>query len=151
MKNTSILITVLVPFSLLVACSGTPDVTNTPPTPIVPVAVRQNTPPVVQKISDSADWPFAYLISEDPATFDVKTKEALAGFTVTSATLPDGSKVIKLKATEPQYQDQSYTLKTGQKLYFIEKFLQDDVNGQEKNMGDDKVVVTESDGTIVQQ
>gem|GEM_PF-1434475 len=150
MKKSSILISVLVPLSLLVACGGTPTATNTPPPPI-PVAQQQNTPPVAQKIADSADWPYAYLISEDPANFDAKTKEAIAGFTVTSATLPNGSKVIKLKATEPQYQDQSYALKPGQKLYFIEKFLQDDVNGQEKNMGDDKVVVTESDGTIVQQ
>ena len=100
------------------------------------------------KITDAPYWPNAYLISE--GNFDAQTQAALAGFTVTSADSPDGGKTITLKAVDPRYHDQTYALKPGQKLYFVEKSMGDDQNNQEYNLRDDWGVVTNSDGTIMQ-
>ena len=82
---------------------------------------------------------------------DDATKQALSGFTVDKQALSDGSTQITLNATNPEYQTQTYTLTPGQKLYFIERNLGDDQNGQDIVLGDDRAVVTESDGTIVGQ
>ena len=48
-----------------------------------------------------------------------------------------------------EYKDQVYTVKTGEKLYFIEKFLQDDQNGEEKNIKDDTAVLVDTEGYVV--
>lgn len=147
MKHKTIFLVTVLPLALLAGC-GSSGTANNATAPSSAAAVSSA---AALKIQESADAPYAYLISEDPASFDTKTKEALVGFTVDRKVLADGTKVINLVATDPEYQSQSYTIKPGQKLYFIERYLQDDQNGQEKNMKDDRAVVTESDGTIVQK
>ena len=99
------------------------------------------------KFADSPDAINAYLISTD--SYDAKTQTALAGFKVDRKVLADGTQQINLIAQDPTYQSQSYTVQPGQSLYFIEKFLQDDKNGQEKNMGDDSAILVGADGYII--
>ena len=112
--------------------------------------VSQNNSQAVSKVkfADTSDAQNAYLISID--NYDAKTNEALAGFKVDRKVLSDGTQQINLVAQEAGYQSQSFTVAPGQKLYFVEKFLQDDQNGQERNMGDDKATLVDADGYIVQ-
>ena len=101
----------------------------------------------VQKFADQDYFKTAYLISG--VTLSADAKMALTGFTMTKKTMPDGTTSIMLKALKPEYKDQSYTLKTGEQLYFIEKFLQDDANGTESNIGDDGAVIVNAEGNVV--
>lgn len=91
----------------------------------------------------------AYLISTTP--YDANTQKALSGFTVTNKTLADGSREFTLTSTNPEYQTQTYTVKQGEKLYFIETMLGDDSNNQDRNLGDDTAVVVDANGYIVTQ
>ena len=118
-------------------------------------SVSNNNTPVSQnnvtqqvKFADTPNAQYAYLISTD--NYDAKTQAALAGFKVDRTVLADGTQQINLTAQEAGYQNQSFTVAPGQKLYFVEKFLQDDQNGQERNMGDDKAVLVDANGYVVQ-
>lgn len=98
-----------------------------------------------------ADQPYAnkaYLISGD--TLDSDAKQAISGFNLDKQTLSDGSQKITLTAVDPGYQDQQYTITSGEKLYFVEKFMGDDPNNHENNIGDDQAIVVNSDGYVVQ-
>ncbi len=149
MKNRTIVVS-LFPLLFLAACTGNAAPTNVTPPPPSQGSQASAVSLVGTKLSDSPLAASSYLISESaPTAFDAATKAALAGYDVQSAMLPDGSKQITLHATNPQYHDQSFTLKPGQKLYFVEKYLQDDPNGEEKNEKDDWGIVTDSGGTVV--
>ena len=89
----------------------------------------------------------AYLIST--SLYDAKTKEALSGFTVSKKTLSDGSMEITLNAKKSGYQTQTYTVKPGEKLYFIETSMGDDENGRDELLGDDHAVLVDANGYIV--
>jgi len=102
------------------------------------------------KFVDQPYYKQAYLISGD--ALDAEAKSALSGFDLTKTAQPDGSTLFTLKAVKPGYTDQRYSLKPGQKLYFIEYFLQDDdpVKNEDRNMKDDLGVVVDADGNVVQ-
>lgn len=93
---------------------------------------------------------YAYLISSNEP-FDANTQLALTGFSVVKNNLPDGSVQIILNAVNPEYKTQTYVVKTGEKLYFIEKNLKDDANNEEKFLGDDTAILVNADGYIVEQ
>ncbi len=116
------------------------------PTTIVDTPTPSNS---TVKFAEQSYFKNAYLISTD--TLSTEAKTALAGFKMDKQTLPDGTIQINLKALEPQYHDQSYTLKDGEQLYFIDKFLADDSSGTESNIGDDTAVIVDSQGNVVQQ
>ena len=105
---------------------------------------------VGQKFTDQPYYKQAYLVSGD--TLTTEAKSALAGFDMTRAPLPDGSILYIFNAKQPGYQDQQYTVKPGEKLYFIEKFLADDdpVKNEDKGMRDDQAVVVDAQGNVVQ-
>src|ERR1035437_6806619 len=88
------------------------------------VPVSQNTAATPVLFADSPLSKNAYLISNP--TLDSKAEEATMGFTITRKTMPDGSMQISLTTQNPAYKNQTYTVKPGEKLYFIEKFLADD-------------------------
>ena len=102
----------------------------------------------VMKFSDQTYAKNAYLISTD--TLSADATKALSGFQMTKKNLPDGTIQIDLKALESQYHDQSYTLKSGEQLYFIDKFLGDDSGGKEGGIGDDTAVIVDASGNVVQ-
>jgi hypothetical protein len=73
----------------------------------------------------------------------------LTGFDLQKEQLTNGSQKITLKALSPEYHDQIYTVKPGQKLYFIETSMGDDQDNLETNMGDDRAVLVDADGYIL--
>ena len=98
-----------------------------------------------------ADSPFAanaYLISTD--TYDAQTQQALSGFRVDKKTLTDGSMQITLNAQNTEYHTQTYTVAPGEKLYFIERSLGDDGGNQDINIHDDRAILVDGQGYIVQ-
>ena len=139
----------------------TPAVNNANPTPTTDNSATANpsasTPnqanpvssnPTPIKLADSKYVNSAYLISGD--TLDTDAKTALSGFIMDKTVNSDGTTTIKLSSSNPDYQNQSYTLQPGQKLYFIETNLRDDGNDNEFNLGDDKALITDADGNIIQ-
>ena len=100
------------------------------------------------KFADTRYANYAYDIS-DNATSQRETA-ALAGFDVKKSQNTDGSLRITLKALEPQYHDQSYTVSPGQKLYFIEGSFGDDSGKSEYSLGDDMAVLVDAQGYVVQ-
>ncbi len=125
---------------LLFGCTGTNQQGNNGTT------AQNGSGPV--KFADSADWSYAYLISGD--NLDANATAALVGFQLQKNSLADGSINITLKAQSSEYTDQSYVVKPGQKLYFIERTLRDDQDG-ERNLHDDQAVVVDANGFVVQQ
>ncbi len=103
-----------------------------------------------QKLSDSPYANYAYLISSDPLSSDART--ALTGFKLSKAQNSDGSTTYTLTALKQGYQNQTYTVKSGQSLYFIERSLGDDnADTDEDNfLADDMAVVVDSNGVIVE-
>ncbi|MFA6585620.1 MAG: hypothetical protein WCS86_00465 [Candidatus Paceibacterota bacterium] len=102
-----------------------------------------------QLFSDSPLASNAYLIST--LTYDANTKKALSGFIVTKKVLTDGSTQYTLKAQDPKYQTQIYTVKPGEKLYFIEQNLSDDNGSTDKFPGDDTAILVDANGYIINQ
>jgi hypothetical protein len=104
--------------------------------------------PTGVKLSDTPDWNNAHLISG--SSLDNSAQQALSGFSLQKTTNPDGSMTITLKALNPEYSDQQYTVKPGQQLYFIEKSFGDDSPPSgERTTGDDSAVLVDSNGFIV--
>lgn len=99
------------------------------------------------KLSDTSYANNAYLISSD--TLSPEAQQAISGFNINKQTNSDGTTTITLVAINPEYQNQSYTLQSGQSLYFIEMSMGDDRNGSETFLGDDHAVVVDSNGYIV--
>lgn len=151
MKRTLIMLPAIL---LLVAgCSYSSPTVPIPTTvpPANPAVSQENNPPVAAaslKFSDQPYYSYSYLISGDNLSADAQT--ALAGFTLNKQVLADGNTQIKLTATESTYKDQQYTLKPGEQLYFIEKFLGDDQGDKEGNIRDDMAVVVDNQGNVVQ-
>ena len=100
-----------------------------------------------QKITDAKYANSAYLISGD--TLDAAAQNAISGFQINKTVNADGTTTINLSSSNPEYQNQTYTLQPGQKLYFIESYPADDNNNNEGNIGDDKAIVTDADGNII--
>jgi hypothetical protein len=146
-NSTVIIVLVLVVVVILVLLiSSLSKQNNLNNNSVNPTGQNTNTPVL---FSDSPLSQNAYLISIP--TFDANTKIALSGFNVTKSTLADGSMQIVLNSTNPDYQTQTYTVKSGEKLYFIEANLGDDGNNNDGNVGDDTAVLVDANGFIVNQ
>jgi hypothetical protein len=124
--------------------------TSAYPTPTKVMAKVSPTGMMKQKFSDSLNYKYAYKIF--PGTLSATAQQAITGFTMTSKNLPDGSVQVALTAEKPEYKAQSYTIKTGETLYFIEMNLRDDDNeaNEDHNLHDDTAVVVDPQGYIVQ-
>lgn len=107
--------------------------------------IRENS---LQKFSDSKFVNNAHLISGN--SLDKKTTDAISGFSYIKQTMIDGSLNITLKALNPEYQDQNYIVKPGEKLYFIEMSMNDDnpPNGEDR-INDDKAILVDSNDYII--
>ncbi|MFA5131130.1 MAG: hypothetical protein WC467_01770 [Patescibacteria group bacterium] len=98
------------------------------------------------KLVDSPYADNAYLISGD--ILSAEAQKALTGFTLNKQLQSDGSTLISLTATNPEYSDQKYVIQTGQSLYFVDRMLSDD-SGIEGNQADDFGLITDGNGYIV--
>jgi zona occludens toxin (predicted ATPase) len=106
-----------------------------------------NPAPAAVKFSDSQYAAYAHLISGD--TLDAAAQSATSGFNIQKTSNADGTTTIALSSTNPEYQNQTYTLQSGEQLYFIERNPGDD-NGGEGALGDDTAIVVDANGYIVQ-
>jgi LysM repeat protein len=97
-------------------------------------------------LADSPYANYAYLISSNSLSADAQ--KALTGFKLTKSSNADGSTTYTLTAINPEYKTQTYTVQSGQKLYFIERNLGDDA-GEERFLGDDMALVVDAQGKIV--
>jgi hypothetical protein len=89
----------------------------------------------------------AYLISTP--NYDANTNAALSGFKVVKNNLSDGTMQITLNAIESGYTTQTYNVKPGEKLYFIEAMFGDDGNNHDGTLGDEKAVLVDANGYII--
>lgn len=110
----------------------------------------QSSQPSHDTCTKFSDTPYAsntYLISSDQLSQDAQT--ALSGFQLAKSQDSNGNTVITLTAMKAGYVNQSYTLKSGQSLYFIEVSFGDDNPQQDYSYADDHAVIVDSNGCIV--
>jgi len=91
---------------------------------------------------------FAYQIAPDDLSADAKAN--LVGFSIDKTTQADGSILVKLTPKDSEDQNQQYTVKPGEKLYFIEQTPVDDQADKDKDMNlrDDYGIIVDSKGII---
>lgn len=120
------------------------------PSPTKTMSKVSPTGAMMQKFSDSVNYKYAYKIF--PGTLSATARQAITGFAMTSKNLPDGSTQVTLTAEKPEYRTQSYTVKSGETLYFIEMNLRDDNSeeNEDMNLHDDTAVLVNSQGYITQ-
>jgi len=97
--------------------------------------------------SGTPEYRYAHLISGDQLSADAQ--EAISGFSWNRTMDADGTVHVTLKALSPNYSDQSYTLQSGQSLYFIERSLGDDTHDNDGTLSDDTAVVVDANGYVV--
>lgn len=132
---------------LAAGCSGAssaPSASTNPPASVAGTSTSSGT-----KLTDEPYANFAYEV--DPNNMSSLAKQATTGFDISAQTLANGDSKVTMHASNPEYHDQTYELKPGQKLYFIEKNLGDDKDGEDKFLGDDTAVVVDSNGYVVTQ
>jgi len=148
MKLNFTAIFVLLLLALVVVVSGCSTTPPTTPVSSNPAATSPSTTTqAAPNIADARYANNAFLISGD--TLDAAAQAATSGFTINKVVNSDGSTTISLSSSNPDYQNQNYTLQPGQKLYFIEMNAGDDVNNGDGTIADDRALVTDVDGNIL--
>lgn len=120
------------------------------PTPR-PSGAPAGRPPLLtrgMKLTGSPMEKFAFKIA--PGAIPDASQKMLTGFTVTSKTLTDGSIQVDLVPKDTDDQFQSYTLKKGNSLYFIEMTQTDDVpdSDRDQNYRDDYGIIVDGAGVV---
>ena len=90
----------------------------------------------------------AHLISTT-STYGAATQQALKGFQVKKRTLADGSLQITLVALQSEYPDQTYVVKSGEQLYFVEASAADDSVSEDHAPADDRAILVSASGVIL--
>lgn len=100
------------------------------------------------KFAGSAVEKFAHKIA--PGAISADSQAFLTGFTVKTNTLADGSEQVDLIPKDSDDQFQSYILKSGNSLYFIEMTQGDDKPDTDKDMNyrDDYGIVVDANGIV---
>jgi hypothetical protein len=97
--------------------------------------------------SSTADAANAFLIY--PGELTAQAKTAVENFTMKTLSQADGSVQITLTPKDSEEKLQTYIIKSGEKLYFVEKFMGDDSPEKDTNLKDDFGVVVDADGYVV--
>ncbi len=162
-KNVAIgvlLIVVIIESGLLLKHSSSPSqLAMTPQAsnkstlpPAGPNALRRGGPPVIMSkgmnLLTSPLFKYAYQIA--PGAVSTDSQKALTGWSVDSKTAADGSVVVSLTPKDSDDQSQTYTIKSGEKLYFIEQTPADDKVDQDKDLNyrDDYGIIVDQSGII---
>ena len=77
------------------------------------------------------------------------TQQSLKGFQVKKKVLADGSLEITLIALQSEYPNQTYVVKPGEKLYFVEVSSVDDSVSEDHSPADDHAILVSADGFIL--
>lgn len=86
----------------------------------------------------------------DPKNLSDDAKKVTVGFAITSQTQTDGSTIVTFTPKDSDDQNQQYTVKTGQVLYFVEMTPADDKKDADKDLNyrDDYGIITDANGII---
>jgi len=111
----------------------------------------QARPPLLSKgdnLLTSATSQYAYKIA--PGDIPAASQKVLTGFSVKTTQLPDGSTQVDLVPKDSNDQFQSYVIKTGESLYFIEMTSSDDKQDADKDLNyrDDYGIITDANGIM---
>lgn len=117
----------------------------------IAVTPSQITGNIQIKFQGSRYEQYAYKIG--PGVLSESAKEALAGFTIRSKELPDRTTQVILQAQKKEYHTQTYLLKQGYSLYFIEESKNDDdpSSHTDATLEDDTAVLVDPQGFIAIQ
>jgi len=109
-----------------------------------------NITPTLQKFQDSPLASSAFQIF--PGPLSDQAKQAIIGFNIDTKTQADGTVLVSLTSTNPEYKNQQVSVKPNYIVYFIEKSSGDDspTDNSDRNLGDDSIVLVDPDGFIVQ-
>ena len=163
MKNSNLVVVALVLLAIAVgegyyimkgsATKGIPYVTQTQAMQAKKPTPRSARPTFVMKGQKFADNPIskkAYLIAPVTGPLSRDAQIALTGWTVKTTNNPDGSLQVNLIPQETEDVQQQFTVKPGNKLYFIELTLADDsATGGDANRGDDIGVLVDQNGIVL--
>jgi hypothetical protein len=141
MRLIAIFVLILALTITVSACSTVPQASNNTQ---VNTSVQN---PVSLKITDARYINNSFLISGD--TLDDNAKLATNGFNITKSDNLDGTTTFTLTSSNPEYRNQTYTLQQGQQLYFVELNHGDDINSTDSILGDDRALITDADGNIL--
>jgi len=83
-----------------------------------------------------------------PGDISSDAKKALAGFDISIQDAGDHV-VVNLKALSSRYRDSQTNVAKGNTAYFVETSMRDDPSNQERDLGDDGVIVVNPDGYIL--
>lgn len=115
-----------------------------------PAGGRAPSPPLAKgdKLMGSAMEKYTHLIAPGPISAD--SQQYLTGFSVKTTALSDGSTQVDLVPKDSDDQFQSYVLKTGQSLYFVEMTPLDDKadTDVDANYRDDYGIVVDASGLV---
>lgn len=102
-----------------------------------------------QKLADSPLAKMAYKVAPGEISADAKT--ALAGFKIDTKKNADGSLTVTFIPKDQDDQQQVYTVKSGETLYFVEVNPGDDnpASDKEFNLRDDYGVLVDKDGIVL--
>lgn len=101
-----------------------------------------------QKFSDNPLSAKAYLIFPTSGVLSDDAKKALEGWDLKTTQNSDGSTTIDMIPLKSEYIRQTFTVKSGFKLYFIEATLVDDKPDVDENRGDDTGVLVDQNGIV---
>ncbi len=128
----------------LMAQAATQSSQKTPTAPLKGLTM----PKTGENFSSTPAYSHAYQIF--PGQLTSQAQQAINGFDMKTSDLADGSTKITLTSKDQTDQSQSYTVKSGQKLYFVEMVLRDDANtGHDINLHDDYGVIVDGNGMVV--
>ncbi len=136
----------------LAPVGGRQGIRSTPATAATPASSPNPTPspsPAAQrgpKLADSQYAPYAFQIY--PGPLDQGTRQALAGFHITVQSVSGGLEVLVqvLGSSQPPFRQ---TYSGAARIYFIEANMGDDSGNSEFNLGDDGLIATDAQGTIL--
>jgi hypothetical protein len=84
-----------------------------------------------------------------PGILSADAKKAIMNFDMKTTTQTNGDTLITLTPKDNDSEVQNYTIKSGESLYFVEKFGGDDTASNDSNLKDDYGVVVDTSGYIV--
>ena len=116
---------------------------------IYPTSTAAKRPAFLTPGTKFADNPlFAKAYKIFPGDLSDNAKQALNGWDLKQTAMSDGSTQVSLIPHEAEDIQQTFIVKPGYSLYFIEMTLVDDKTGKDMNRGDDMGVLVDQNGVI---
>ncbi|HET9946619.1 MAG TPA: hypothetical protein VFQ63_01010 [Patescibacteria group bacterium] len=112
--------------------------------------MKGRTQVIIGKGTNLKKTPLAQFAYQVAPTMTDAAKKVITGFSITSQSQSNGSTVVTFTPKDSDDQDQQYTIKSGQTLYFIEQTPVDDKVDQDKDLNyrDDYGIITDANGIV---